>query len=74
MISGIMSVHNFLNNFQVKNKVVFKPTAEAQVVTLAPSSDLKADPLQMSFSETPRSSHWSERAMVEHHSSVSSCS
>lgn len=57
MITGTISqkVHSLLNSFQVKNKVVFKPTAEAPAVTLAPSSDLKADSPQMSFPETPRS-------------------
>lgn len=27
---GIISMHNFLNSFQVKNEVVFKPRAESQ--------------------------------------------
>lgn len=55
MITGIISMHNFLNNIQVKNKLVFKPTAEAQVVTLAPSSDVKAEPPQIfwSFQKLP---------------------
>lgn len=40
-------MNNFLNSFQVKNKVVFKHAAEAPVVTFALSSDLKADPPQI---------------------------
>lgn len=34
--AGIISMHNFLNSFQVKIKVMFKPTAEAPAVTGSP--------------------------------------